>query len=132
MREISIYNYYVLQFTSTISFSNDKKKVLNTFFVILRWWWWRLMNQSYQIILNSLMPAGLIFFCLSLFTRYSPGLYMIGRVRNRNFLLKSMLSSGLKDEILKSVLSEIWHIWVQMFSRQKNRPLIGWPIRSTN
>ena len=67
------------------SFWNEKKSSITPkYFFLWSWWWW-LMNQSYQIILNSLMPAGLIFFCLSLFTRYSPGLYMIGRVRNRIF-----------------------------------------------
>ena len=44
---------------------------------------------------------------------------MIGRVRNRNFLLKSMLFSGLKEEISKSVLSEIWHMSSNVFLPKK-------------
>ena len=105
-----------------------KKKFL-IFFCDLAMMMMKIDESKLSNYFEFINARGFDFFWLSLFTRYSPGLYMIGRVRNRNFLLKSMLFSGLKDEILKSVLSEIWHIWVQLFSCQKNRPLIGWPIR---
>ena len=75
-----------------------KKKFL-IFFCDLAMMMMKIDESKLSNYFEFINARGFDFFWLSLFTRYSPGLYMIGRVRNRNFLLKSMLFSGLKDEI---------------------------------